>query len=138
MSNWKMTLTRMIYRIEQVKGMAEVRDPLGVFKFMFCTLELPWLDNAVRKSCIPFGIYRCKKRWSKTYGWHWEVLDVHGRSLILIHFGNFNFNTLGCILPGEEFKDLNGDGLLDITNSKKVMKQLLELLPDEFELEIIP
>lgn len=138
MSNWKVTLTRMIYRAEQVKGMAEVRDALGKFRMAFYTLELPWMDNQVRRSCIPAGTYTCKRRQSQKYGHHWHVQDVEGRSLILIHHGNFNHETLGCILVGRDLVDLNGDGLLDTTASVATMNELRKLLPDEFELEIIP
>lgn len=138
MSNWRMVLTRMAYGDKQVTGMAEVRDALGAFRLALYTLELPWLDNQVRKSCIPYGIYRCRKRWSKKYGHHWEVLDVDGRVLILIHHGNYHHDTLGCILVGRSLKDLNRDGLLDTTDSVATMNELRAILPDEFELEIIP
>jgi len=137
MNEWLITLTRMIYRAEQVKGMAEVRDDKGVFRFAFCTLELPWLDNAIRKSCIPAGVYYCVKRWSKKYGDHWLIQDVAGRTLILIHHGNYNSDTLGCILVGKEFKDINGDGLLDLTDSIATMNALRKIMPDKFKLEII-
>lgn len=137
MSNWKMTLVRMIYRKEQVKGQAEIRDHEGQFKFAFYTLELPWMDNAVRKSCIPAGNYTCRRRESQKYGHHWHVQDVEGRTLILIHHGNYHSDTLGCILVGRNLKDINGDGLLDTTDSIATMRQLRQMLPDTFELEII-
>lgn len=46
-------------------------------------------------------------------------------------------DTTGCILVGNEFRDINNDGLVDVTNSKLTMKKLLNELPLEFELEII-
>lgn len=130
-------LVRMIHRPEQVKGMAEIRDAEGKFRFSFFTLELPWLDNAVRKSCIPKGTYTCEKWMSAKFGHCWQVMDVEGRSYILIHSGNYNTHTLGCILVGKNLVDLNGDGLLDTTESTATMNTLRALLPDKFELEII-
>ena len=109
----------------------------GKIVFECVTLELPWRNNARRISCIPDGTYKCVKRVSKKYGHHWHVLDVPNRSLILIHSGNFNHHTLGCILVGKEFKDINKDGLEDVTSSVATMNELRALLPDKFEIEVI-
>lgn len=102
----------------------------------FQVLELPWLDNEVRKSCIPPGTYKCVKRWSKKYAQHWHVKDVQGRTLILIHAGNFYTHTLGCILVGVLAGDINGDGLEDISQSVKTMNWLRSNMPDEFDLVV--
>jgi hypothetical protein len=120
----------------QTIGHAVVANPLGIIIFDFHTLELPYLDNKKQISCILAGVYKCVKRWSKKYGWHWHVLDVEGRTLILIHFGNYFNETLGCILVGKDLKDLNKDGLEDVTDSLTTMNKLRSILPDEFELEI--
>ncbi len=101
------------------------------------TLELPWINNQQEISCIPVGSYICKKRWSEKYGHHFIVEGVPGRSYILIHFGNYYTNTKGCILVGLAFTDINNDGLLDVTSSKNTMKQLYDLQPDEFVLEVM-
>ncbi|QNF35872.1 hypothetical protein HUW51_17135 [Adhaeribacter swui] len=100
------------------------------------TLELPWLQNKSKVSCIPTGTYQVRKRNSPKYGDHFHVLDVPGRDYILIHHGNYYTDILGCILPGQNFSDINGDGLRDVTNSKNTMKMLLSLLPDSFTLII--
>lgn len=64
------------------------------------TIELPWKDNLKEKSCIPEGEYRLEKRYSKKYGWHIELKDVPGRSLILFHPANYALSELrGCIAP---------------------------------------
>lgn len=49
------------------------------------SIELPWRENARQVSCVPEGSYRLAKRYSLKYKWHLEVLDVRGRSLILLH-----------------------------------------------------
>jgi hypothetical protein len=43
---------------------------------------------------------------------------------------------LGCIAPGKGLKDINNDGRLDVTSSKQAMKEILTVMPNEFELLI--
>lgn len=100
-------------------------------------LELPDRDNKNSISRIPAGRYICKLRFSPKYKWHYHILDVEGRSLILLHFGNYYFSTRGCVLVGNAFTDINGDGYRDVTSSKKTLKRILEVAPDEFELLVI-
>ena len=100
------------------------------------TIELPWKDNKNRISCIPPGIYEVVRRKSAKYGDHFHILDVPGRSYILIHNGNYYNDFLGCIGVGASHADINGDGYLDVTSSKAKMKELLKLLPVKFELVI--
>ncbi len=104
--------------------------------FSFWTLELPWLNNQQYVSCIPAGRYKCRKRYSKKYGWHFHILGVPGRSYILIHFGNYFHDTEGCILVGMTIADIDGDGYRDVTHSKQTMMRLNEILPGEFNVVI--
>jgi len=83
-------------------------------KFVCYTLELEWLDNLRRKSCIPKGEYKIKfrdyggyhERYKRRFKDHnegmIEIADVKGRSAILIHCGNTVKDTLGCVLVGKE------------------------------------
>jgi hypothetical protein len=74
----------------------------------FFTLELPWRDNATGASCIPPGTYQVAMRNSPKFGQIYEVMNVPGRSAILIHSGNvagdksqgYNSHVEGCILLG--------------------------------------
>ena len=104
--------------------------------YTFCTLELPYKGNEKRKSSIPLGKYSVRKRASEKYGNHFEILNVPNRDLILIHQANYVRELLGCIAVGSSHKDIDNDGVKDVINSKKTLKKLLELLPDNFELEI--
>lgn len=78
------------------------------------TTELPWRDNAVGKSCIPKGVYRCEEVISPKFGRVYAVLDVPGRSHILIHAANYGGDTskgwkselLGCIAPAMKLGQL--------------------------------
>ena len=47
------------------------------------------------------------------------------------------FNSTGCILVGSEFRDINHDGKLDVINSKRTLRKMLQILPEEFDLHII-
>lgn len=125
----------------------EEKQTLGDFlietgnKVFTCkTLELPWLNNEPRISCIPEGIYTVKVRYSKKYKRHLHITNVDGRSYILIHWGNYagskNPRTgmpdiLGCILVGQKHLDIDGDGIRDITSSKKTFKQIMSMIEDD-------
>jgi hypothetical protein len=100
------------------------------------TLELPWKDNEKRISCIPDGEYEVIKHTSPKFGECFWIQDVPDRSEILFHSGSFYTNTLGCVLVGKGFTDINGDGLLDLVHSRDTMKDLLKLLPNKFKLII--
>jgi len=100
------------------------------------TLELPWNDNKKQISCIPKGEYNVEKRQSTKYKNHFHVLDVPNRSYILIHQGNYNWHTKGCILVGKTLTDINNDGLRDVTSSVATMNKLNDILPNYFKLQI--
>jgi len=64
------------------------------------TIELPWLGNQKRISCIPEGEYILRKRFSPKFKWHLHLMNVPGRDLILIHPANdAKKELLGCIAP---------------------------------------
>lgn len=98
---------------------------------IFNMLELPDLDNQQNISCIPEGVYRAKKRISPGKGYEViEYIYVPNRTFIQMHYGNYTRQILGCQLPGENFIDLDGDGIPDITGTERTMKKLLAALPD--------
>ena len=74
-------------------------------------------------------------RWSMSNRFKrmmWEVLDVPDRAGIRIHSGNYAGDRLsdseGCILPVQQWSDINGDGVVDGTGSKKALEELETLL----------
>jgi len=99
------------------------------------TLELPDKNNEQRISRIPPGSYQVQKRHSKKFGNHFHILDVPGRSWILIHSGNFYTQIKGCVLVGNALTDINQDGERDVVNSRVTLKQLLKTV-DKFQLLI--
>lgn len=78
-------------------------------KFICYTIELPWVANKKRVSCIPEGEYVVRKRYNKKFRWHLEVVDVENRSFILFHPANNAQTELkGCIAPVTK---ISGPGL---------------------------
>ena len=78
-------------------------------KFICCTIELPWTNNEKRVSCILEGEYLLRKRYSRKFQWHIEVVAVKNRSFILFHPANNAQKELnGCIAPVTKF---SGPGL---------------------------
>lgn len=77
---------------------------------MICyTIELPWKNNETKVSCIPDGKYFIKKRYSRKFHWHLEVIDVKNRKFILFHPANNALKELnGCIAPVTK---ISGPGL---------------------------
>lgn len=120
----------------QTIGTGSVFNNLGRKIFEFKTLELPFLNNKVGISCIPPGYYKVEKRQSVRFGSHFHIKDVAGRSMILIHIGNYHRNTSGCILVGSEHRHLDSDHCLDVINSRGTMKKLLDITPSNFILTI--
>jgi hypothetical protein len=104
-------------------------------------IELPWLNNQKSVSCIPEGEYNAVKELHQTKGKVFRLLYVRGRSGILIHKGNFVAGYVkdseGCILPGNHFEDINGDGNLDVAESTKAMDALWDIMDDKFKVIII-
>lgn len=100
------------------------------------TLENPWQNNLRFVSCIPEGTYRCKRVDSPNFGDTFKIMDVPDREDILFHWGNTDEDTLGCVLVGEEFGKLYGQGA--ILRSKNGFNEFMEKLSgvEEFTLVI--
>jgi len=104
------------------------------------TLELPWLKNQPRISCIPEGIYDVRKvRGRTTLGGSYlpttfELMDVPNRSGILIHPGNSAKNSMGCILLGTSFGELYDQPA--VLGSRAAFAKLASIVPNKFTLTI--
>jgi len=72
----------------------------GLYVKLCDTIELPWLENRRSISCIPEGRYELRKRFTAKRQQHFMVVDVPGRSGILIHPANDALKELlGRIAP---------------------------------------
>lgn len=132
----KLVLQRFSEENGQTLGLLNVLDNNNVSICELKTLELPWQDNALGKSCIPCGSYAVTKRWSIRYGYHFWIQDVKNRSMILIHSGNFLRQTRGCILVGVYLAYMDNNEGLDVAQSRNALEILDLLLPQVTSLEI--
>lgn len=128
----------------QIKRVSHDDDgTYGVFliddKPVCVTLEEEWDSSKSKvtgsdKAIMP-GKYSVKA-YSGTKFKNVFLLDkVPGRSAILIHNGNTEDNTAGCILVGKGYGDVNGKTA--ITDSVMTLNHLRAVLPKSFDLEII-
>lgn len=101
------------------------------------TLELPWLRNQQDISCIPTGIYKCRKIVSPSLGECFEIVNVPNRTYVRGHKANFTRQLKGCVAFGLTHADIDGDGIMDVTSSKVAFDKLMAMLPDEFYMEIV-
>jgi hypothetical protein len=101
------------------------------------TMEPPWSNNEQRVSCIPPGLYTCKRVVSPKFGETFEVTGVPGRSHILFHAGNTLDDTEGCIMVAEEFGGT--DMLPIIVSSKRGYGEFMakQISKDAFEIEVM-
>lgn len=133
-----------MYKAVLIRAKQERKQTMGSFHlfkgpveiYEAAAIELPYKGNQPNISCIPLGTYQVKKAKSPRYGISFQVQDVPGRTHILIHAGNYYQDTKGCILLGAKFKDINRDGLKDVSNSRVMVNALMQLA-DEFILNII-
>jgi len=128
-------LTRLTDNGEQNTGHATMYNNIKTL-MNFVTLELSWKNNEKNISCIPMGVYSCSVRYSEKYGKHLLVHLVRDRSMILMHSGNFNTQTKGCILVGERFAYINGDDNIDVANSRNTLAKMIELIDNDEEIKL--
>ena len=110
-------------------GRAVLYGPDGGPVFSFVTLEPAWRENRVGVSCIPPGIYKLRAHQSPRFG---PTIDIVGeepkRNLVIIHAGNDVQHTRGCILPGSDFRNIDGDPAPEVVNSKRTLERLRKLI----------
>lgn len=99
----------------------------------------------MHKTRIPANIYKLKLR---TYGSHFlrysekyprlnhirgmiEVMNVENYTDILIHIGNTETDTSGCLLVGTDYDE--NDGEVRLVNSTVAYKKLYPIIADALE-----
>lgn len=89
----KLTLTRRWETDKSVIGMIDVDGLIQCF-----SLERP---RAGDHPCVPEGTYEVAMSWSEHFQKQMpHLLNVPGRSAIMIHPANWPSELLGCIAPG--------------------------------------
>lgn len=142
----KATLTRLESSAHGTFGILQLirSDADGDWLESFYTGELPWLDNASGKSCVPTGTYKVKKTiWIKYNKPVYMLQDVPKRQGILIHSANFmgdrekgfKSQLYGCIALGEKLGVMEGQKALLV--SSPAIRRFQEMMKwEDFELEI--
>lgn len=120
----------------QTIGVLRLYDSQSNKLLEFDALELSYNNNERQISCIKTGVYIVERNVSFRHGIGFRLPFVMGRDNILIHKGNFNTDTKGCVLIGHGFRDINFDEDLDVLNSALAMKQLLAVLRTTTTIEI--
>lgn len=96
------------------------------------TIERRWHDNQHDISCIPDGTYPCVPHIKSNNGQHcWLLNNVPGRTGVLIHTGNTENDSEGCIIVG---RDPTPEG---VSHSMEALDHLHFVLPDNFDLAVI-
>ncbi len=138
------------YKADATTG-AIIGSRLG---YVLCqTLERPNLHNQRdnpateenESSCIPEGIYICKKYSSEKYPDTWEITGVPGRKAILFHTANYVSQLKGCIAICNQVLDMNpkNDKKFDeskrwqASQSRDAFDRFKVVMPKEFELQIV-
>ena len=98
------------------------------------TVEPEWRNNQIGVSSIPEGIYQVAPHNGTKYKNVWKLKDVPNRSAILIHAGNTEDSTQGCIIVGSMFGNLNGK--YAVLRSGEALNKLREILPGKFTLKV--
>ncbi len=127
----KMTLIRAFSDWSVTLGMIQID---GLKHSPIFTLENPLRATSV-DSLIPAGVYKCKHYDSAKYPDVFEICDVPGRTKILIHAGNFEGDTTGCVLVGLSAGILREQAA--VMQSRQAMDLLRKLIGQgDFELEV--
>ena len=95
-----------------LRGPSTDQGTLGELRLgpvVWCVMELPDRDNRPGVSRIPTGEYLCRMVRSPRFGLVFHVMDVPGRSHVLVHPGNlagdvtkgWRSHSHACILPGK-------------------------------------
>lgn len=109
---------------------------------VFCvTLEPADLLNASNVSNIPAQQYMCERYKSTRYPNTFQIMNVPGRTSVLIHSGNVKEHTEGCVLLAQHYGKLNSGGAIErgILNSGKTFNAFMSLMNgiDSFHLTVI-
>ena len=123
-------------------------------KFLCYTLEDESRDEKVYgETCIPEGKYQVRfrdvggyhakysKRFDEIHMGMLEVCDVPNFKYILIHCGNTDEDTAGCLLLGDsqENNNIKENGFIGSSTQayKRVYPQIAEALKEEEEVTIV-
>jgi len=108
-----MILLERDYRSDHTRGV------LTCERYEYACLERPWVANRANVSCIPAGTYILKRWESPTFGECLKVMNVPGRTHILIHPANQVDELQGCLAIARDWFD---EGRLSATSRSAMME----------------
>ena len=85
--------------------------------------------------CIPHGTYNCIPHNGDHWKNVWEITNVPGRTAILIHAGNTDTDTEGCVVVGTTFGEIGTQEA--VLHSLDALNMLRSTLPDSFILSVL-
>lgn len=97
----------------------------GLESWLF-TMEREWENNQPYISCIPEGLYMCKRHNSPAHGETFILLNTEPRTHILFHVGNKPKDFKGCI--GVGFKAAIVENEPFIVDSRNAFKYFMNEL----------
>lgn len=117
---------------------------VGDSGFSCYTGEIQWLNNERGFSCIPEGSYECAVANSPKFGAVYHLVEVPGRSEILIHKGNYvgdwgrglKSDSEGCILLGRAIGEIAGQKAL-LSSRDALLAFMAEMENEPFTLKIV-
>lgn len=133
-------LERRLYRPDGIFG--DLKDENG--NIIAVTLEHAYSDGAGNfRPKVQQGVYQCDRHAPNRLPYEtfelqnvppFQGQDVSG---ILIHIGNYNKDSIGCVLVGRSVAFINGMKM--ITRSKEAFENLMNLEKDvqSFQITII-
>lgn len=134
----KVIIHRDKYLKKATLGKCYVKYSNGRVVYVGNSLERAWLNNKRRVSCIPIGEYPLVLEFSPRFGKKlWEVKDVPNRSECKFHSANYWYQLNGCIALGVKRKDIDFDGVPDVTSSRNTLKKFHKLLQGETRVKLI-
>lgn len=133
--------------VRSTHGVFGVLENLFIHQPMY-TVEEEDLDNQRNISCIPAGVYTCRRTTYHRHGYEtFEICDVPNRTRILFHIANTEEDVMGCVGLGTHMAVIKrrdedtGERVrkLAVGSSRAAFKLFMQKLEgiDEFELEIV-
>lgn len=85
---------------------------------------------------IPNGTFRCTATQYHRGGYATYEIHVPGHSRVLFHKGNHEKDSLGCVIVGESFGELNG--MTAVLDSRGAFSEFIRLTggKHEFQMEV--
>lgn len=130
-----LTLNRKAFRDDGI--FSELRDTEG--NLIAVTLE----HSYDKEPKLPLGTFTCKRGPHRLHGMTedfetFEITGVEGHTDILFHWGNFQKDSEGCVLLGDQIAKNGADGCQMILHSRATFARFMELQKgvDTFQLVV--